>query len=406
MGTLSTTAIEKLKAKDKKYTKADGGGLSIEIMPNGSKRWRYRYRFEGLPQTLSLGLYSDISLKQARDKHLVARQQLANGINPSTVRKAEKVSHGGEDSFEVIAREWHMKHKHQWKESHAKNVLLKLEQNIFPWLGNRAIKSITPPQLLEQLRKVENRGAVHSAHRVLGYCGQVMRYAIATGRVERDITQDLKGAIPPAKRTHFATMTDPAKIGHLLRAIDNYEGSLIVKSALQFAPLVFVRPGELRNAEWAEIDWEKKEWRIPAEKMKMKELHIVPLAPQAIVVLKRLYPLTGHGDAARYVFPSARTLARPMSDNAILSALRGMGFSKEEMSGHGFRHMASTLLNEQGYNRDHIERQLAHGDRDQIRATYNYAQYLTERTKMMHEWANYLDELRAGGEVVNVKFGE
>jgi len=404
MGKLTKKKIDHSHPAEKRYSIADGGGLVLFINPNGTKLWRYRYRFEGLAKMLSLGDYKDVSLADAREKHREMRHQLAQGVDPSVARQIGKVTHGGEDSFENIANEWFCKNKHRWKEGHGKSIIKRLQQNIFPWLGNRAINTITPRQLLEVLRRIEDRGAVHSAHRLQGYCGHVFRYAISTDRAERDITQDLKGAIPPAKRTHFATMTDPIRIGELLRSIDTYEGSLIVKSALQFAPLVFLRPGELRNMEWREINWEKKEIHIPGEKMKMGEKHIVPLSKQSIAILEILKPLSGYGDAARYVFPSARTLTRPLSDNAVLSALRRMGYSKEEMSGHGFRHMASTLLNEQGYNRDHIERQMAHGDRNQVRATYNYAQYIPERTKMMQEWADYLDELRAGGEVIKANF--
>lgn len=402
---LSATAVDKAKANGKTQKLADGGGLYLEITPKGQKRWRYRYYFEGREKLISLGTYPEISLKEARERHFEARKQLANGINPSAARKAEKVAQAGTDSFEAVAREWHSKHTHMWTEKHAAQILRRLELNIFPWLGKKPINKITPPELLEVLRRMENRGALETAHRVQASCDQIFSYAIATFRAERNPVSDIKGAIPPTKKKHLASITDPVKIGELLRAIDAYEGSFIVKSALQLAPLVFVRPKELRHAEWAEIDIEKAEWRIPAEKMKARELHIVPLSRQAIEVLERIRPLTGQGAAARYVFPSPRTLARPMSDNGVLSALRRMGYAKEEMTGHGFRSMASTLLNEQGWNRDAIERQLAHAERNGVRAAYNYAEYLPERCKMMQAWADYLDSLRAGGEVIQVKFG-
>jgi len=405
MGKLTELKIKAAKPEAKAYSLPDGGGLILYVTPKGGKWWRYRYRFEGLANMLSLGTYPDISLKEARNRHAEARRKVANGINPSTARKAEKITHGGADCFEAIAREWHTRHYSKWTPAHAANILTRLEQNVFPWLGKRAIKSITPPQLLDVLRRIEERGALETAHRVRSSCGQIFRYAVATGRGERDITQDIKDAIPPAKKKHMATITNPVEVGKLLRAIDGYEGTHVVRCALQLAPLLFVRPGELRQAEWAEIDWQKKQWVIPAEKMKMREQHIVPLSTQALAILQELQPLTGYGDAAKYLFPSPRTLSRPLSDNGILSALRRMGYAKEEMSGHGFRHMASTLLNEQGFNRDHIERQLAHGERNKVRATYNFAQYLPERTVMMQAWADYLDGLRAGGEIIKAKFG-
>lgn len=390
---LTTIQINKAKPAEKTQKLVDGKGLYLEVTPQGGKRWRHRYYFEGKEKLLSLGIYPEVSLKAARDRHFENRQKLANGINPSDVRKAEKVSHGGGDSFEAVAREWHAKHMHKWTESHGNSILKRLEQNIFPWLGTFATKSISPTQLLAVLRRMESRGALETAHRVRASCGQVLRYAIATGRAERDITQDIKEAIASPSHGHFASITDPEKVGELLRAIDSYEGTFIVKSALKMAPLVFVRPGELRRAEWSEINWEEKEWRIPAERMKARQQHIVPLSDQAIKILQELFPLTGCGAAAKYLFPSPRTLTRPMSDNAILSALRRMGFDKNEMSGHGFRHMASTLLNEQGWNRDAIERQLAHAERNSVRAAYNYAEYLPERRKMMQSWADYLDAL-------------
>ncbi|MBI1363147.1 MAG: tyrosine-type recombinase/integrase [Proteobacteria bacterium] len=402
---LTATTIKNAKATGKLQKLADGGGLYLEVTAKGNKRWRYRYYFQGKEQLISLGIYPDISLKDARERHAAMRRLLANDINPSDTRKAEKASQAGAESFEAIAREWHNKNLHMWTERHGQDILRRLELNIFPWLGKKPINDITPPALLAVLRRMEDRGAVETAHRVKACCGQVFRYAIATGRAERDASQDLKGAIPPVKKKHLASITDPVKIGELLRSIDGYEGSFVVKSALRLAPLVFVRPKELRCAEWSEFDFDKAEWRIPAEKMKARVQHIVPLSRQAIEVLQELYPLTGHGKAAKYVFPSPRTLSRPLSDNGVLSALRRMGYAKEEMTGHGFRSMASTLLNEQGWNADAIERQLAHGERNTVRAAYNYAQYMDERREMMQAWADYLDELRAGGKVITAKFG-
>lgn len=286
-----------------------------------------------------------------------------------------------------------------WVESHASRTLTRLENDIFPYLGNKLAGEITAPELLVALRRVENRGALETAHRILQVCGQIFRYAIATGRAERDIAADLKGALPPAKVKHHPSITDPKQIGALMRAIRGYPGSIITATALKLAPLVFVRPGELRQAEWSEIDIDKAEWRIPAEKMKMNAPHIVPLSDQAISVLEEIMPVTGRD---KYVFPSNRTITRPMSDNTINAALRRLSYGKDEMTGHGFRSMASTLLNEQGWDRDAIERQLAHSERDGVRAAYNYAEYLPKRKEMMQSWADYLDRLATGADVVSI----
>jgi len=295
-----------------------------------------------------------------------------------------------ENSFEAVAREWHIKFSSKWTAEHGAKILHRLERDIFPWLGQRPIIEITAPELLIILRRVENRGAIETAHRLCQYCGKIFRYAIATGRADRDISADLRGAIPPVKKRHHASITDPKAIGGLLRALKGYNGHLITRCALQLAPLTFVRAGELRKAEWSEFDFETAEWRIAAHRMKMRAVHIVPLSTQAITILREMQALTGDG---KYVFPSLRSLNRPMSENTVLGALRRLGYAKDEMTGHGFRSMASTLLNEQGWNRDAIERQLSHAERDSIRAAYNYAEYLPERRKMMQHWADYLDSL-------------
>jgi integrase len=301
------------------------------------------------------------------------------------------------NSFEAVAREWFTKYNHIWTEGHSKTIISRLELNIFPWLGTRSVASITAPELLAALRRIEKRGALETAHRVKQICGQVFRYAIATGRAERDPSADLRGALPPTKPKRMSTITDPKQIGELLRAIDGYEGHLITICALRLAPLVFVRPGELRQAEWQEINFERTEWKIPADKMKMHSPHIVPLSTQAVKILREIDPLTNGG---RFVFPSLRTAERPMSNNTILAALRRLGYAKEEMSGHGFRAMASTVLHEQGWPSDIIERQLAHAERNSIKAAYNHAQHLPERRKMMQAWADYLDSLKTKGNVV------
>ena len=394
MQKLNATAVKNAKPKSKVYKLFDGKGLYLEVKPNGSKLWRLKYFFEGKEKLLSLGSYPEIGLKQAREEQLRLRTMVANGTNPSETRTAQKEAQADANSFEAIAREWHTRNIGKWTEKHGDQILRRLELNVFPWLGKVGIQRITPPELLKVMRRMEDRGAHETAHRVLSSCGQVFRYAIATGRAEQDISQHLRGALTPTRAKHLASITEPAKIGELLRAIDAYEGTFVVKSALQLAPLVFVRPKELRTAEWSEIDIENAEWHIPAEKMKARQKHIVPLSRQAIAVIEELRPLTGHGAAAKYLFPSPRTLARPMSDNAVLGALRRMGYSKDEMTGHGFRSMASTRLNEMGYNRDHIERQLAHSEGNSVRAAYNYADYLEQRKAMMQEWANYLDKLK------------
>jgi len=375
---------------DKTYKVSDEKGLYIEVTNKGSKRWRFKYRFEGKEKLLSVGLYPEVSLKDARNERDEMRKLLAKGIDPSATRKASKKSATLDNTFEFIAIEWHEKFSANWSLNHSEKTIRRLEQKVFPWLGNRAIEDITAPDLLHILRRIENSGTLETAHRVHQICGQIFRYAIATGRAERDISSDLKGALPPAKVKHHPSITDPKKIGELLRAISTYSGVMHTAIALKLAPLVFVRPGELRNAEWNEFDLDKAEWRIPAHKMKMKTLHIVPLSQQALNLLNELYPLTGK---SQYLFPSERSTKRPMSDNTLNAALRRLGYTKDEMTTHGFRSMASTLLNEQGWNRDAIERQLAHSERNGVRAAYNYAEHLPERIKMMQAWADYLDGL-------------
>lgn len=388
---LAEVAVRNAKPRDRSYKLSDGGGLHLQVNPTGSRWWRLRYTFDGKEQMLSLGVYPAVSLRDARDRRDEARRMLAKGINPSIRRRAEQVA--ASDSFEAIAREWHGKFKPRWSEGHAELILHRLERDAFPWIGSRNIAEITAPQLLTVLRRIEHRGAVETAHRILQVCGQVFRYAVATGRAERDPAGDLRGALPPSRAKHLASITDPVRIGELLRAIDGYRGSFIVRCALRLSPLLFVRPGELRKAEWREFDLDAGEWRIPAARMKARAPHVVPLARQALEILRELASLTSSG---HYVFPGNRSEKRPMSENTTTAALRRMGFEQGEMTAHGFRSMASTLLNEQGWNRDAIERQLAHAERNKVRAAYNYAQHMVERRKMMQAWADYLDTLRAG----------
>lgn len=392
---LTDTRVRTTKPKKKPQKLYDGGGLFLLVTPTGGKLWNLKYRFDGKEKKMSFGAYPDISLAEARQKRDQAKSLLASGINPSDTRKAQKAAETEEsETFEVIAREWHAKFSSSWAPNHSGKIIRRLELYIFPWLGARPIKEISAAELLSALRRIEAKGILETAHRTQQNCSRVFRYAVATGRAERDPVNDLRGAIPPADTKRMATITDPREIAGLLRSIDDYIGSIVTRCALQLAPLVFVRPGELRHAEWSEINFDEAEWRIPAGKMKGKLQHIVPLSQQAMAVLREIHPLTGQG---RYVFPSPRTDLRPMSSNAILSALRRMGYAKDEMSGHGFRSMASTLLNEQGWNRDAIERQLAHVERNSVRAAYNYAEFLPERRKMMQAWADYLDFLKENG---------
>jgi len=404
---LTDVAIRSAKPQAKVFKLFDSGGLHLLITPTGGKWWRWKYRFGGKEKGLSFGIYPDVTLKMAREKRDNARQQLGAGIDPGEARKAVKVAQAGTKSFEAIAREWHAKFSPGWVANHGDRILRRQERDIFPWIGKRPFAEIKASELLTVLRRIESRGALETAHRAMQNCGQVFRYAVATGRAERDPTDDLRGALPPPKEKDHASIIDPKRIAELLRAIDPYQGYFATKCALRLAPLVFVRPGELRKAQWPEIDLDKGEWRIPAERMKMREPHIVPLSRQAVDILRELEPLTNRPipsrpNAPRYVFPSARTRERPMSENAILAALRRMGYTKEEMTGHGFRSMASTLLHEQGWNHQVIERQLAHAERNAVSAAYNFAEHLPERRKMMQAWADYLDALKSGVEVIPI----
>jgi integrase len=387
---LNAIKINTAKPKDKDYKLADEKGLFLLVKTNGSKYWRFKYRFNGKEKLLALGVYPDVSLADARDRRDNARKQLANGADPGLVKSMNKqaVRAAAENSFEAVAREWHAKYSSKWTEDHGKRILIRLEKDIFPWLGSTPINEIVPPKLLAVLRRIESRGAVETAHRAHQNCSQIFRYAIATGRAERDSAADLRGALQPVKSKHHASITDPKEIAKLMKAIHDYKGFIITKCALKLAPLVFVRPGELRKAEWSEINFETAEWRIPASKMKMRVLHLVPLSRQAIEILKEIQPLTGH---RKYVFPGVQDPNRPMSENTVTGALRRLGYTGEEMTGHGFRSMACTILNEQGWNKDAIERQLAHAERNNVRAAYNYAEHLPERRRMMQEWADYLE---------------
>jgi integrase len=391
---LTLLKIQNTKPGVKPIRLFDGRGLYLEIAPSGSRWWRFKYRFADKEKRISLGVFPEVGLKLARDKRDEVRKQVAAGIDPSAARKAQRlqVIENAENSFEAVALEWYEKRKNGWERDYADKLLRRLQSNVFPWIGARPIRQLTAPELLSVLRRVEARGVIETAHRILNYCGGIFRYAIATGRAERDIAADLRGALRPSIVKHLAAITDPAAAGALLRAIDGYAGSNITRYAMQLAPLVFVRPGELRKAEWSEFTNELTEWRIPPDRMKMNARHIVPLSTQATAILEEIWPLTGRG---RYVFPGEVSRLRPMSNNTVNAGLRRLGYSGAEMTGHGFRSMASTLLNELGWNRDAIERQLAHSERNSVRAAYNYAEFLPERRRMMQAWADYLDSLKA-----------
>jgi integrase len=398
---LSDTAIKNAKPSAKAVKLSDEKGLFLLLSPAGGKWWRLKYRFGGKEKLLSLGTYPEVSLKEAREKRDEARKLLAADIDPSENRKAVKAAkvERGANSFEVVTREWFAKHAPNWAASNADKIIKRLENDAFPWIGGRPIADITPPELLAVLRRIESRGALESAHRIRGYCGQIFRYAVATGRADRDPSADLRGALPPASGKHLAAVTEPKQAAELLRKLDSYEGTLIVQCALKLAPLVFVRPGELRQMEWGDVDLEAAEWRYIVTKTNTQ--HIVPLAKQAVAILRELHPLTGAG---RYVFPGARTNGRPMSDNAVLAAMRVLGIPKEEMSGHGFRAMARTILDEVlGVRTDFIEHQLAHAVRDPNGRAYNRTAHLAERKKMMQQWADYLDNIKAGAVVIPLR---
>lgn len=401
---LTDTAIRKAKPDDKPQKLTDGGGMYLLLKPDGSRYWRLDYRHGGKRKTLALGVYPSVTLAQARQRREDARRLLENGADPGKVRKqakqeAQRIEHAAGDTFEAVARQW-MARQDVAEVTENKTRWI-LETFLFPEIGGLSLPAITPRVLLDALRKIEATGKLETAKRAKIKAGQVFRYALLEGMTETDPTSALRGALKAPTGKHHAAVTDPARIGELLRAIDGFTGQFVTLKALQLAPLVFVRPGELRAAEWAEFDLEGAMWRIPAERMKMKAAHLVPLSTQAVEVLRELQPLTGDG---RYLFPGLRTAARPMSENTINAALRRLGYSGEEMTGHGFRSMAATRLNEMGWRPDAIERQLAHAETNKVREAYTHAaQYLEERTRMMQAWADYLDGLRSGAKLVPIK---
>lgn len=391
---LTNLQVKHAVAKRKPYKLFDGGGLYLLVNTQAAKYWRYDYCFQTKRKTFAIGVYPRVTLKRARKRLFEVKDQLDQGIDPCRQRKILKLAQGGsqDNDFETIAREWHQRYLSTWSPAYAKTILHRLEINIFPMLGFRPIDVIEPLEVLAALRQIEARGALHTAHRIRAICSRVFRYAVATGRTKFDPSRDLQGALPPAQSTHFATLTDVNQIGGLLRAIETYQGDYSTRYALRLLPYLFVRPGELRHAHWDEINFELKQWRIPAEKMKMRREHIVPLSHQSLAIFKKMYQ---HSASHPYIFHSLRSPKRPLSDNTFNAALRRMGYGKDQITAHGFRSMASTQLNELGFKFDLIEKQLAHEESNAVRAAYNRATYLPERIAMMQQWADYLDGLQA-----------
>lgn len=393
---LTDTAIRNAKPGIKPTKLFDGGGLFLLITPAGQRYWRLKFRFAGKEKLLSLGVYPQVCLKDARTRRDAARKLLADGVDPSVERRVQKAAlvERAANSFEVVAREWYAKHSAGWAASHGEKVLRRLERDVFPWIGARPIADVKAPELLSVVRRIEQRGVLDTAHRALQNCGQVFRYAVATGRAERDPSVDLRGALPPSSHENYPSITDPKKVCEMLRAFDAFTGTFVVQCALRLAPLWFVRPGELRKAKWSEIDLERAEWHYTASKTKTE--HLVPLARQAVTILRELQALTGHRE---YVFPG-RDPKKPMSEAAINAALRRLGYdTKTEMTGHGFRAMARTILHEQlRFPSEVIEHQLAHRVPDALGTAYNRTKFIDDRTVMMQAWADYLDALKVNAQ--------
>lgn len=419
MGILTDKSVKAAQPSAKQYGIVDGEGLSLIVRPNGSKFWWLRYRFGGKAKTLSIGIYPIVSLREARDRAFEAKKQLANNIDPSAEKQAARAALVGQveeqvknaaSVFEIVARDWFEKHRKSlgWEDNHSSKILGRLENDIFPWLGKRPIAEISAPELLKVIRKIEARGALETAHRALSECGRVFRYAVATGLAERDPSGDLKGALPPYRKDkHFAAVTDLKQVGDLLRDIDGYSGTHVVRAAFALSPRVFLRPGELRKLQWEWVDFETELITIPHTAHKTGKRtqapHLVPMSQQVIKLLLEIKPLTCEG---KYVFPGERDKNRPMSDNAVRSAMRRLGWTGDEMTPHGFRALASTILDNRGYKQEWIERQLAHDESNKVKAAYKrdlHLMYMPERKKMMQEWSDYLDKLRDGAQVIPLK---
>ncbi len=386
---LTDVAVRSAKPREKAYKLADSQGMYLEVMPNGSKYWRLKYRIDGKERRAALGVYPEVSLLAARKAREEIKDALRAGLDPSHEKKRAALQRNleRENSFEAVARDWHDHKKASWSEAHAVRVMKRMESELFPALGARPIQQITAPEILAVIRKIESRDALELSHRALQTAGEVFRFAIATGRAERDPTPDLKGALKTRTVVHMRRVGE-AEVPELMRKIETYEGDIRTRLALKLMAFTFVRTVELRFLEEQEIDWKRKEWKIPAEKMKMRAPHIVPLSKQAVAVLKQLIEQKGN---SRYLCASPTNPNKPMSENTILFALYRMGYHSR-MTGHGFRGLASTILNENGFNRDWIERQLAHTERDSVRAAYNHAEYLKDRHKMMQWWGDFVQK--------------
>lgn len=409
--TLTALGARKAEPREKPYKLAAGGGLYLQVMPTGAKYWRWKYRYVNKEKRIALGVFPEVSLAQAGQLRDEARAKLRSGIDPASQRKLEKlaVNLAAENTFAAIAREWLDTKSGEWVPEHTAKIRAWLENHVFPWIGDKPVAELEAPEVLSMLRRLVRRGTLNTAGRVRETVSAIFRYAVATGRARRDPAADLRDALPRADTRNFAAITEPDGVAELLRAIDGYQGHPVTLAALRLSPLLFQRPGELRAMAWSEIDLEAAEWRIPPSRRKLRKSakenprtppHIVPLASQAVAILQELRKLTGNRPL---VFPGVRTRHRPMSENTVNAALRRLGYTTEQMTGHGFRHMASTRLNELGWNPDAIERQLSHRDRDSIRGTYNLAQYMDERRRMMQAWADYLDALKQGSNVIPIR---
>ncbi len=392
---LTEAAIRQAKPKDKSYRLPDGNGMYLEVMPTGAKYWRLKYRYDGKEKRLAFGVYPTVTLTKARDKARAAKEILADGNDPSEIKKQDKLikQNSNANTFEKVAYELVEKRKQEGAAPVTiEKLVWVLEKKLLPFIGGISVAEITPVQLLAALRRIESEGLQETANRAKGVASKVMRYAVATGRAKRDTTQDLKGALITAKAKHRAAITSPEELAPLLVAIDGYSGTPEVKAALQLTPMLFQRPGEIRHMEWAEIDWVQECWEIPADKMKMRLPHIVPLPKQALDILRKIQPLTSYG---QYVFPSARRGGRPLSENGVLAALRTLGYTNDKVTPHGFRATARTILDEVlGFRVDYIEQQLAHAVKDANGRAYNRTKHLPERKQMMQAWADYLDQLK------------
>jgi integrase len=389
---LTEMAVKNAQPKEKPWKLPDGKGLYLEIMPNGAKYWRFKFRFGGKEKRLALGVYPETGLKDARKGREAARELLVKGVDPSEIKRQNKLAQSlvAANSFEAVALEWMQKQAAEWSPNYTIKASMMLNNHLLPWLGQRPISEIKAPEILAVIRRIESKGIIETAHRAKQMSGQIFRYAIATGRAERDPTTDLRGALVVAKPKHFAAITEPQDVAQLLLAIDGFIGTSVVKAALQISPLLFQRPGEVRQMQWSDINFEKAEWRYLVTKTQTP--HIVPLSRQAVAILEDIHPLTGRGI---YVFPSARGGSRSLSDNALRVALRTMGFDKDTMTPHGFRALARTILDEVlGYRVDWIEHQLAHAVKDPNGRAYNRTAHLEGRREMMQGWADYLDKLK------------